>query len=77
MGKCVKCGKQGLFLRISKEGLCPDCMRDFVAELERRAEQRRAAEEAAEKARIEDMLVLKKHLELEACWRKLEEEERQ
>ncbi|WP_298016722.1 hypothetical protein [uncultured Dysosmobacter sp.] len=77
MGKCVKCGKQGLFLRISKEGLCPDCMRAFVADLERRAEQRRAAEEAAEKERIEASIELKKHLEREAYLRELEEEELQ
>lgn len=77
MGKCARCGKRGLFLRISKEGLCPDCMRAFVAELERRAEQRRAAEEAAERERIEAGIVLKKHLEQEAYRRKLEKEESQ
>jgi len=50
-------------------------MRDYIAELERRAEKRRAAEEAAEKERIEASIVLTKYMKLEAWWRKLEEEE--
>jgi hypothetical protein len=27
MGRCVKCGKKGLFLKVSSEGLCGDCFR--------------------------------------------------
>ena len=27
MGKCVKCGKSGIFLKLDKSGLCADCSR--------------------------------------------------
>ena len=76
MGKCVRCGKRGFFLRISKEGLCLDCVK-AVAEEKCIAEERRLAEEAAEKKCIEEELELKRRLEREAYLRRLEEEERQ
>lgn len=54
MGKCIRCEKRGFFLRISKEGLCLDCVK-AVAEEKRIAEERRLAEEAAEKKRAKEV----------------------
>lgn len=45
MAKCIKCGKRGLFLKLTSEGLCSEC---------NAAEQRRIEEE--NKKRISDRL---------------------
>lgn len=52
MGKCVRCGKRGLFLKVSKEGLCLDCINIIEEEHRIIAEQKRL-EEIAAKQRAE------------------------
>lgn len=51
MGKCVKCGKHGLFLHVTKEGLCAEC--EKAVELEKQEMQRRLEEEKIEQERRE------------------------
>ena len=36
MAKCVKCGRKGMFLKVSANGLCPDCLSGKLHEATKR-----------------------------------------
>lgn len=50
MGKCSRCGKHGLFLKVSTNGLCKNCAEEIAAQ---QAQARKDKEAAKEKKRAE------------------------
>ena len=50
MPKCTKCGKRGLFLKLTKEGFCLDCVK-AIEEEQRIAEQKRLKQEKERRER--------------------------
>lgn len=67
MGKCIKCGRHGLFFRVSKDGLCADCAAKIAEAEERRrkaAEERQREEEARKQREAEAREEARKALEL-------------
>lgn len=47
MGKCERCGRHGLFLKISSMGYCPECQKLYVEEIRKEREREKAVEKRA------------------------------
>ena len=71
MAKCKLCGKKGLFLRVSSDGFCSDCVARIQAT--KLAEEKRRAEEAERKRRAEEEYAARKKAADERLRQKMDE----